>query len=743
MPTRPSGALLALLLTTALSTWPVAAAMAQATNPNAGVLEAGASESDEPTPTPLPAAEPPAISETAALNDPVGAITSVVCPFKEAIDYEPGDIECGFTMVPENRERPDSRMVRLHFVKIAAHSGKNGDDADDSASDGADASESAPDAEAANDTSASNDDSRRSDPVVYLTGGPGVGVEPYVERFYDHDLVKTRDLYILEQRGIGPSGEFCPFYEDIDRPTTMAESTFDEEERQAERMRTCFAGARARGVDLSGYNTVENARDVRALRRALGFEQWNVWGISYGSHLGQMLTQVDPEGIRALVIDAIVPNDLGELQRSLRWLDRDLELIFSQCTDHPACDGLEERLFETFQAVADERLVVELDDTELYPAGRASLGPAALVYAPFSMMYEQDEHPALIAVMTALLDIVEDGNEDLLKPFFLGRGDGVGLSEGMAYALRCNDGYFHAQAEVAAEELEAHPRYGTGIFTVEGTRLLAETCEQAGLAPRDRRAYQLVQTDIPTLIVNGTWDPITPPPLAERILPGFANGRYIEVPFAGHGPTRSMSECSGKVLNAFFDDPTAEVDARCLEEGVEPPEYLRYHRSTALLQAASVFLEEPKQLLVPGIWAGTSLAVLAIAVFAVPLGFLARLVDRQRARGLKATSGGARLMAFLAAASAVGGVAVLSYGGYEAYELSELSLIAGFAPPGWVGAWLLVASGAFGILTLLLLIKRLGTGALRIGSLIGLALTGLAAIAFSLFAIVWNLTPSM
>ena len=62
--------------------------------------------------------------------------------------------------------------------------------------------------------------------------------------------------------------------------------------------------AAAAGVDLSGYNTIENARDVKALRRALGFEKWNVWGISYGSILGQAYIKEDPDGILLELVEA-------------------------------------------------------------------------------------------------------------------------------------------------------------------------------------------------------------------------------------------------------------------------------------------------------------------------------------------------------------------------------------------------------------------------------------------------------
>ncbi|MFW5661430.1 MAG: alpha/beta fold hydrolase, partial [Oceanicaulis sp.] len=457
----------------------------------------------------------------AALDWPVPEPVDFVCPFRSEIDYEPGEIACGFITVPENREDPDTHFIRLHYVKIAA----TGEEAD-----------------------------YRADPVIYLTGGPGVGAGGYVARLREHDLLDRRDLYILEQRGIGWSGDFCPDYGLTERALVHADDIEEAQRNAAETMRNCFEAARAAGVDLSAYNTVENARDVKALRQALGYDQWNVWGISYGSHLGQMLALQDPEGIRALVIDAIVPNDLTDLMRIGRWANLVLENVFTSCAGDPVCEGLEDRFYATLDARRDDPVRVSVEDSELYPEGEVEIGALILGFAPFSMAYEQDAHPAIPAVMDALVTYFETGDEDFfqLASNMSGAPSGVTISQGMSDAIRCNDGYVHAAAEVAESDLAENPSFRGLMYTVEGTAYAARVCEEEGLAPRDRSDYRFVETAVPTLVINGGWDPVTPPALARYIAPGFSNGRYIEAPFAGHGPTRSMSECAGPVLNAFF-----------------------------------------------------------------------------------------------------------------------------------------------------------------------------------------------
>ena len=120
-------------------------------------------------------------------------IDTLICPFKGSIEYEPGEIECGLLQVPENREDPDSRFIELHFIKLNS----NWDDHEEWDEDEFDAD---------------LEPGKRDDPVIYLTGGPGAPASYYVDRFKDHRIRHHRDLYILEQRGIGYSDDFCPYY---------------------------------------------------------------------------------------------------------------------------------------------------------------------------------------------------------------------------------------------------------------------------------------------------------------------------------------------------------------------------------------------------------------------------------------------------------------------------------------------------------------------------------------------------
>ena len=266
-------------------------------------------------------------------------IDTFVCPFKEDIDSEPGDIECGLLQVPENRENPESRFIELHFVKLNSTWDDEAEEDDD-------------------DEQTSLAPGKRDDVVIYLTGGPGAHASTYVERFKDHRILKHRDMFILEQRGIGYSDDFCPEYS-ARKPERFDVATYDERQlRVMLAAADCAANAVAAGVDITGYNTIENARDVHAFRIALGLEQWNVWGISYGTILGQAYINEDPEGIRAIVLDSVVPlnaRDDFQFWQVVRAYDRDLRKLDELCQADAACadeyPDLGQRLRQAAQTV--------------------------------------------------------------------------------------------------------------------------------------------------------------------------------------------------------------------------------------------------------------------------------------------------------------------------------------------------------------------------------------------------------
>ncbi|MDZ7626900.1 MAG: alpha/beta fold hydrolase [Parvularculaceae bacterium] len=631
---------------------------------------------------------------------------TIVCPFKGAVSYKPGEVACGLLAVPENREKSRARTIKLHYVKIAAKKPKDWDAEKKGAW------------------------SKREDPIIYLTGGPGAQVTGYVKRLKDHGVLDARDLYILEQRGIGYSGDFCEKYGLFD-PSAGNTADWDAYGRaQIAQMEACFAGAKAERIDLSGYNTIENARDVEALRRALGFEQWNVWGISYGSILGQAYINQDPAGIRAIVLDAIVPITPGaHFQRIGTHYQRDLDLLDAACAADPPCarafPDLQKRFKAAINKVKSTPIEVEAIDSERFPSGKAWFFHDLIGGVPFSSLYEQDTYPTLPALMDAVIRRVEKNDTKALRALTAGGAfggpGGFGISQGMYNAIACNDGWvLYLQAAVAQDQRE-HPELASIFGDPALIEEQAALCKRYGMPPRPQEQFKTVSTTIPAIIANGQMDPITPPPLAQMIVRGFSRGTYVEFPYSGHGPTRSV-KCAGEFLTKFFDAPESAVDKTC-PESIKAPKFAgKFYKTDGLLNLAAKAAEDPKKLAAPALTLGGSILILLIAFSVYTLAPLARLINRD----VPAPTFGARPLAW--ATALLGLIAAGGLGAAVAmtFQANEINLLGGLL--GWA-RWFAVAgllAGLCGLGVLGLGIRARLQRDLPVGTLLGLILTGAA-----------------
>lgn len=647
-------------------------------------------------------------------------LTPIICPFKGNVDYDPAHVSCGLLEVPENREKSRGRKLNLHYVKIHARKPDKWDHDE------------------------KGDWEKRDDPIIYLTGGPGAAVTNYVKRFVGHGVRDVRDLYILEQRGIGASGDFCLLFNNIDPAASNTSDYAAYQQSSLDKIETCFAQAKASRVDLSAYNTIENARDVKALRRALGFEKWNVWGISYGSILGQAYLKEDPDGILAAVIDAIVPLDPNITFHGIgRHFQRSLDILKEACDADAACakdfptfiDDLKSAIVSSWETPIEVENAI---DPEYFPSGKAWFFADIVGGATFTQLYEQDNYPALPAFITAFAQAVEDRDQEAFNILTAGGGGSgfFGISQGMYNAIQCNDGWINQLKQAIESDYAANPELA--ILNGDPGLIddLAQICKRYGMTPRDPAQYAPVQTDIRTLVVEGAMDPITPPPFAEAIMPGFENGTYVEFAFAGHGPTRSV-ECAGEFLTKFYDDPNGELDLSC-PESMEAPKFLGpIFKTTALTQFGAMAAEDEKQLAGPSLWFGGSTLALLIGAIIYTLAPAARLINGNR----PLSTGGARPIAWVTSILGVVSVAGLGMAAYVTNEASEFLLLLGLV--GWAKWFALagLAAGLFGIGLFWLTIKARLREALPIGVLLGLLLTAFGGIGLASFLIYWGILP--
>lgn len=440
--------------------------------------------------------------------------TPTDCPF--AVDTG-RQVACGTLTVPENRTLADSPPIELAIGILYAES-----------------------------------DEPLPDPVVFLTGGPGdsalADLANSADSWTDYPFTETRDVIFIDQRGTGYSQPL------LDCPELIED--YEDGERQ------CLERLLEEGIDLTAYNTAENAADVADLMQALGIGEYNLLGVSYGTRLALVVMRDHPTGIRAVVLDSPFPPNVRTPQEDAVVVWGRMQAVFADCAADPDCaesyPDLEEKLIEAVIALNEEPLGDLIGDDILAVIEK--------------MMFSSEEYGHLIPL---LIEQVYNGEYEMLEELtqdLLGYGasrrqtdeedDG---SEGMYNSVMCRDEYaFATEAEAEAEIEAAIPEpLQTGL----ALRIYQfyETCGYWGAGAAATVENAAVVSDIPTLVLVGEYDPATPPAWGELAVETLANGYLFELPGGGHS-LLSTNQCAMDLMEAFWEEPGVEPNGRCVEE---------------------------------------------------------------------------------------------------------------------------------------------------------------------------------
>jgi len=454
-----------------------------------------------------------------------------------------------------------------------------------------------------------------------------------------------------------------------------------------------------------------------------------------------MLMRVDPGGVRAAVLDGLIPNDFEGFGDDARKYDALLNNAAGLCPAEGACeDDLRAQVFKAMTALQDKALTVTPLDRARYDGKAVWLPPYALADIAFFMAYNRRALPAVPAVLQRLSDAVMERDMRVLEPvarFYIAESVSDGAAQGMSHAVQCNDGFL--QAKLADLEAGGQSAWRNLISTRAGLKARIWACEAAGLTPRPREEYRLLTEGPPTLILNGAWDPVTAPWLAERAHQAMAGSRLVVVPGAGHGPSRSFGQCAGDVMTALFDEQgVAGLDVSCLQDGASQPDAAGFFRSDAPVRVLSLMEGHAGSPLVPAVWAGGSAALLLLGVLVVP----ARSALRVIGSGQVTLLAGPRWTAWGAAAASLAGLFLMAAGFSAADSMSQAALIAGLAGPAGLGAWLVLLGGLLGLVAIGLGIRAIILKPHRSRfAVLGPSITALAALALASFAAAWDLMP--
>lgn len=414
------------------------------------------------------------------------------------------------------------------------------------------------------------------DPVIFLQGGPGSGAVADIVKAYDTfiaPILAERDLIVFDQRGTGLSQPLleCQEYSRLVE-RQLRQSFFSGDEDPARYINTllaCRDRLTLRGADLAAYTSAASAADVNDIVTALGYEQANLYGASYGTRLAQTVMRDFPGIVRSAVLDSALPLEIHIYNEQAAKTDYVLNKLFDGCAAHRECNAAYpnlERIYYDLVARLDAEPVsvwgVLASDGRTF---NVDVNGVELTSAVFFAMYASD----LIPMAPQMIGDVRRGDYTWLRIFLAAPMNlDDGLSLGMMLSVNCHEEIFATTpAEITAAN-DAYPN--TAAFGKSALLGSAEAhyalCEQWGAAPFDPREVEPVTSPIPTLILVGEYDPATPPAFGRQVAENLPNSFFFEFPGRGHTSSIGVRECPFEMALAFLSDPLLEPDSACIAE---------------------------------------------------------------------------------------------------------------------------------------------------------------------------------
>lgn len=388
-------------------------------------------------------------------------------------------------------------------------------------------------------------------------GGPGFGGSDYA-RFagsvYGEPLLRRFDIVGWDPRGTGLSEPSVDCIDDYDRFYAEPDVTPETDAERQERVDLAEEFAERCVEDNAGYldhvGTNNAARDMEALRLALGEEQISYFGFSYGSELGATWATLFPESVRAAVLDgAADPTadlDEGALQQ-LAGFEASLTTFLADCsnrTDCPFHNG------GNADAAYDE-LLRDLDEEPIPTrSGRPDANQGVAIQATITALYSARQWPALAQALAEAQDGDGAGLIDLFDSYFQRSPDGTWGDQLEAFqAIVCMDTPDRKTVEEedaqAAEFQAVAPRLAPGDVGDYFCTFFPE--------PIDPRVDITGRGAGSVLVIGTTGDPATPLSSTEVMADSLEQGVLLVVDADEHTGYTS-SKCAQDVVHDYLID---------------------------------------------------------------------------------------------------------------------------------------------------------------------------------------------
>ncbi|MCC5069066.1 alpha/beta hydrolase [Xanthomonas campestris] len=449
-----------------------------------------------------------------------------------------GNIEaqCAQLQVPENPAAPNGRKLALKIAWLESDAGA----------------------------------SHAPDPVFFIAGGPGQSATQ-VAAIVDmglREVRKQRDIFLVDQRGTGGSHPLeC---RDADgTPLALENDSAATAEQLSAYAARCAAGLR-NDADPRYFTTSEAIGDLDAVREALGAQQINLIGGSYGTRVAQQYAARYPQHTRTVVLDGVAPNDLVIGGEFARTFEDAIALQTTQCKAQPACAkrfpvDTRTQLRQVVERLRQAPVPVDYRDPRTGELHHQEVNADTVAGLAFGFSYA----PETASLLPLVLDEAAAGRYASLMALAQMSGSDMAdqMNRPMQWSVLCSEDAGRYRAPAAQDDT---------LLGAQVAEMFFAACKTWPSKPTPAAAFAPFRSTLPVLLLSGQLDPVTPPRYAARVLRGLPNGRHLIAPGQSHGVFRLG--CMPKVLGQFLQTADAKgLDARCVDSLTDVPAFTSFN----------------------------------------------------------------------------------------------------------------------------------------------------------------------
>lgn len=421
---------------------------------------------------------------------------------------------CGYVSVPENRQTGRGRVIEIRFATIRG---------------------TAP----------------MRDAFLMLAGGPGESSINVMNAFnWSRPVQGAMDVLLIDQRGSGASHPLICDPEVLRAPARAFGHVFDP--AGVRRCRTALES----NADLTQYTTDAAAEDIEAVRAELGYQHLSIYGASYGTRLAQAYMRRHPDRVKAVVLDGVVPVSVAVPLQYAASAQEALDRVFASCRERDACREAHPSPSDDFKRLLDgfdagpKPATIRTSGGSTVPV---MMSRGDFAYAVRGILYVAKDGATLPNMVGRAL-VKNDVSEFAQRYWDRVDAFSHGFADGLHWSIFCaEDIPFVTEPEIATDT--AHTFLGR--YLIDEYRTACAEWPRGHIRPDFRTP---VAARVPTLLISGVFDPVTPPELADRVTRFLPLARNVVSQTTAHG---SMFSCDfGAMLHflttgVFADMPTA------------------------------------------------------------------------------------------------------------------------------------------------------------------------------------------